>query len=117
MAENIGVAIGRKLKKRRLELEFTQNFVCERLFISQNSLSLIECGKAGISIDRLISLATLLKVDLNYFMQIEYIDEKKQRILELEILLEKYEKRNEILERYIIALEKEQEKIEQHNNT
>jgi transcriptional regulator with XRE-family HTH domain len=102
MANDISDKIGNKILKRRLELGYTQDFISKRLGIPQNSVSNIEKGKSGLSIGRLIHISEILKVDLNYFIQMDNIDQKNLRIQDLEKTIERLERRNEILELYII---------------
>ncbi len=73
--------------------------------MNQNSYSLIENGKAGLSLERLIGLATILKVDLNFFYEVDSPDTKSERIKYLETMVNRLETRNKKLEQYIIKVE------------
>jgi transcriptional regulator with XRE-family HTH domain len=104
MLDDLSINIGEKIRERRKELGYNQLFLSERLGIFQNNISSIEKGKMGLTIERLIQLAEILKVDLNYFISQKHVDEKGLRILELEDLVKRLEKRNEILENYILKI-------------
>ncbi len=99
---NISLDIGEKIKRRRQELGYTQSFLSSRLDSTQNAISNIEKGKAWLNVEKLIEISKILKVDLNYFVEIDSIDQKDERIQELENIITRLEKRNEILETYII---------------
>ncbi len=100
--KDLNANIGSKILSRRAELGYTQDFLSKRMSIPQNTISNIEKGKGGLSIERLIHISQILKVDLNYFIQIDSVDEKEKRIQDLENTILRLEKRNEILEAYII---------------
>jgi transcriptional regulator with XRE-family HTH domain len=94
--------IGRKIRTRRVELGYSQTFLSTRLALTQNAISNLENGKSGISVERLVQIAKLLKTDLNYFTEENQINEKDVKISDLETLVKRLEKRNEILELYIL---------------
>jgi transcriptional regulator with XRE-family HTH domain len=51
-----------KLKKLRLERNWPQQIIAEKLHISQNAYSLIECGKTKIDEQRIYQLAKIFGV-------------------------------------------------------
>jgi transcriptional regulator with XRE-family HTH domain len=107
MSGELSLIIGEKIRKRRIDLGYTQVFLSKRLSTTQNAVSNIEKGKAGLPIEKLIKISEILKVDLNYFVTLNNIDQKEIRIRVLEELTKHLEKRNEILENYIVKLMEE----------
>ncbi len=61
--------VGERIKKRRLELGWTQDRLSKEARISKGFLSDIESGKRNISADTLLALATALGVSMDYLMK------------------------------------------------
>ncbi len=61
--------VGERIKKRRLELAWTQDRLSKEARISKGFLSDIESGKRNISADTLLALATALGVSMDYLMK------------------------------------------------
>jgi transcriptional regulator with XRE-family HTH domain len=61
--------VGERIKKRRLELGWTQDRLSKEARISKGFLSDIENGKRNISADTLFALATALGVSMDYLMK------------------------------------------------
>lgn len=106
MNQELAEQIGKKIRERRVQLGYSQFFLSQRLHKTQHTVSNIENGKSELTIARIIEIAEILKVDLNYFIELERLDEKDSRIEKLEDLITRLEKRNEILEDYILQLVK-----------
>lgn len=60
-------AIGRKLKKIRLDKNFSQEYVSLEVGISRDHLSNLENGKFPINIKTLYKLACFYEVNFEYF--------------------------------------------------
>lgn len=62
------VAIGERIQKQRLALGFTQQYIYEKLDISQNHYSRIENGHVGMSFEILLQLCEILQVSTDYIL-------------------------------------------------
>jgi len=62
------IEMGERLRERRLQLNMTQQQVCDKLCIMQTHYSRIETGKIGISIDMLLKLCEILEVSTDYIL-------------------------------------------------
>jgi transcriptional regulator with XRE-family HTH domain len=58
-----------KIKQRREELNFTQEYMAGKLNISQNMYSMLESGRSQMKVDQLILVAQILDADPNDFLQ------------------------------------------------
>ena len=65
---NNRVDIGKRIKKLRLENNFSQTHIAEILFISQAAYSLIENSQNGIVSDHIIKLSRLYSVSTDYIL-------------------------------------------------
>lgn len=59
---------GARIKRQRRALGYTQQYVYEKLDISQNHYSRIENGHIGMSFDILVQLAELLQISTDYIL-------------------------------------------------
>lgn len=62
------IAIGQRIQNQRLALGYTQQFVCEKLDISQNHYSRIENGHVGMSFEILLQLSEILELSTDYIL-------------------------------------------------
>jgi len=60
--------VGDRIKKRRLELNWTQDQLAQKSGISKSFLSDLENGKRSVSADNLLDIARVLGVSLDYLM-------------------------------------------------
>jgi transcriptional regulator with XRE-family HTH domain len=60
-----------KIRQRREELNYTQEYVANKLGISQNMYSMLESGRSQMKVDQLILVAQVLEADPNEFLQQE----------------------------------------------
>ena len=60
--------IGSRIRKRRKALHLTQDYVAEYLDFSNNTVSSIENGKQGITLETLFKLCDLLDVTPNHLL-------------------------------------------------
>ena len=80
------LAIGQRIQNQRLALGFTQQFVYEKLDISQNHYSRIENGHVGMSFEILLQLSDILNLTTDYILtgnislaeNIEFINNYKE---------------------------------------
>lgn len=61
-------SVGDRIKKRRTELGWTQDQLCQKAGISKGFLSDLENAKRSVSADNLLDLARALSVSLDYLM-------------------------------------------------
>ena len=62
--------IGRRIQEARRAKRYTQEYVSARANIGVKFLSQIECGKAGLSVQTLLSLCEILEVSPNYILMV-----------------------------------------------
>ena len=60
--------VGERIKKRRLELDWTQDQLCQKAGLSKGFLSDLENEKRSVSADNLLDIARALGVSLDYLM-------------------------------------------------
>lgn len=65
MANEIDNLLGKVVKMARKRKSLTQKVLAEKINISRNYISDIECGRYIPSVEKLILLADILEIDLN----------------------------------------------------
>ena len=60
--------VGERIKKRRLELGWTQEQLCQKAGISKGFLSDLENDKRSVSAENLLDIARALSLSLDYLM-------------------------------------------------
>ena len=60
-------SINSKIKRLRLERNYTQDYLALKLNISQNAYSKLELGHSKLSLERLMQIAEVLEVDIAIF--------------------------------------------------
>ena len=60
--------IGRCLRAARESKGYSQDYVADRLGISQSSYACLESGRTGLSVDRFLRLAEILEVDATHVL-------------------------------------------------
>jgi len=60
--------VGERIKKRRLEIGWTQDQLCQKAGISKGFLSDLENDKRSVSADNLLEIARALSLSLDYLM-------------------------------------------------
>ena len=73
---------GERIAKARKEMKYTQKELAEMLNVSAKTISAIERGKNGISVETLIDLCKYLEVSTDYILfgyetEINYVIQKK----------------------------------------
>jgi transcriptional regulator with XRE-family HTH domain len=61
-------AVGDRIKKRRLELGWTQDVLAEKAGISKSFLSDLENGKRSVGADKLLDIGRVLSLSLDFLM-------------------------------------------------
>jgi len=105
LSESIFVSmdIGQRIKQKRLEKNYTQEYVATRLGISQNAYSRIETGLTQLKTERLDTLASILETPVDNFIS-KSLENVKQisventiydynHLLSTKNLIERYEQR------------------------
>lgn len=69
--------IGEKIKNKRKELNFTQEYLAKELNISRQAVSKWEKGLSEPSMDNLVKLSKIFGVDIDYFKKDNEIEEDK----------------------------------------
>jgi len=62
-------SVGERIKARRLELEWTQEELCQKANISTGFLSDLENNKRSVSAETLLGIARVLSLSLDYLMK------------------------------------------------
>ena len=111
------MSIGSRIRKKRAEKGFSQEFLAEKLKISQGTLSNIESSKSKPDIDLLKSISNILEIDVyeliedNKLKQVNkdnstgYLAENQSFIIS-EKLIEQYEERIKELKETIEELKR-----------
>lgn len=73
--EDYKIAMGKRMKNRRKELNLTQERMSELLDISTKHYSGVERGVAGLSIENLIMVSDILDLNLDYLIKGDGIPE------------------------------------------
>ena len=61
--------VRKKIRFARLEKDYTQDYVSDRLFITQKSYHRLETGKSHLKVETLLKLATIFEVKPSYFLE------------------------------------------------
>jgi transcriptional regulator with XRE-family HTH domain len=116
----VSIDIGQRIKQKRLEKNYTQEYVATRLGISQNAYSRIETGLTQLKTERLNTLASILETPVDNFIS-KSLENVKQisventiydynHLLSTKNLIERYEQRLQELiklnEKTLILIEK-----------
>ena len=77
----MSVFTGKMLKQARQNANLSQEDVAKRLKITDRTLRSIEAGQQSISVDDLLYLADLYKVDVREFLFESYVSQSEEQIL------------------------------------
>ena len=69
MEDNFNIHLGKKLRLRRLSLGLTQTKVAQAINVTFQQIQKYEKGTNGVSSNRLMQLASFLKVPIIYFFE------------------------------------------------
>ncbi len=76
-------AMGKRIKECRRQLGLTQETAAEELGISVKHFSEVERGIAGLSVDNLVRLSSLLGVSLDYIVKGEGDTERWKNVVSI----------------------------------
>jgi transcriptional regulator with XRE-family HTH domain len=62
--------VRKRIRSLRLEKEYTQDYVGDRLGMSQKSYHRLENGHSELKVKMLLKLSTILEVDVSYFLEV-----------------------------------------------
>jgi transcriptional regulator with XRE-family HTH domain len=60
-----GKLLAMAIRSRRLQLNYTQEYIAYKLNMSQNAYSKLELGYTAVTIERLVELCNALEVDVH----------------------------------------------------
>ena len=73
-------SVGDRIRKRRVELGWTQDQLAEKAGISKSFLSDLENGKRSVGADKLLDIARALGVSLDYLMTGRASEDKQSQV-------------------------------------
>jgi len=60
---------GKNVKIERIKQDLTQEMLAEKMGVSQNYIANIECGKANMSLAKVLELSQYLSVDMDILLK------------------------------------------------
>ena len=72
--------VGERIKTRRTELNWTQDFLCQKAGISKGFLSDLENDKRSVSADNLLDIARALGLSLDFLMTGEASQDQQKMV-------------------------------------
>lgn len=67
--QNLLKKFGKNVKIERIKQDLTQEQLAEKMNVSQNYVANIECGKANMSLGKILELSEFLNVDINLLLE------------------------------------------------
>lgn len=67
--QNLLKKFGKNVKIERIKQDLTQEQLAEKMNVSQNYVASIECGKANMSLGKILELSEFLNVDINLLLE------------------------------------------------
>ena len=97
---NFRVDMGNRMKERRKQLHYTQEYMAEKLNVSLKHYGGVERGNAGLSLENMVEVSEILGVGLDYLIKgteenndfmpermkeiyLSFPQEKRQHIMEM----------------------------------
>ena len=77
----MSVFIAKRLKETRINANFSQEEIAKKLKITDRTLRSIESGQQPLSVDDLLTLAQLYKVDVRELILESYVEQSEEQIL------------------------------------
>ncbi len=68
MDENLLKGMGKRIAARRKALGITQEEIAEKLDVSTQMISNLECGKKAIRLQNLVKLSEILNISIDYLL-------------------------------------------------
>lgn len=72
--------VGDRIKKRRSDLNWTQEFLAQKVGISKSFLSDLENGKRSVSAENLLEISKVLSLSLDFLMEGSFKAEVRQEV-------------------------------------
>ena len=66
---NFRVDMGNRMKEKRKQLHYTQEYMAEKLNVSMKHYGGVERGNAGLSLENMIEVSDILGVSLDYLIK------------------------------------------------
>ena len=63
--QNLLKRFGKNVKIERIKKDLTQEKLAEKMNVSQNYIANIECGKANMSLGKILELSQAIETDMN----------------------------------------------------
>jgi y4mF family transcriptional regulator len=108
--------VGERIRKRRIELGWTQDQLAHKAGISKSFLSDLENGKRSVSADNLLDIARVLNLSLDYLMKGEE-SETKPAELQIPASLAAFAEEEGLTFKQAIALLRMREQIVAHRSS
>lgn len=108
--------LGARIKARREELEWTQDVLGHKAGISKGFLSDLENGKRGISAEKLLDLARVLSVTLDYLMTGDEAEKPTPKDIEIPATLAAFADKEGLGFRKVLMLLKMRQQILAHRS-
>jgi transcriptional regulator with XRE-family HTH domain len=109
--------LGARIKARRDELKWTQDYLAGKAGISKGFLSDLENGKRGVSAENLLDIARVLNVTLDYLMTGEEAEQPTPKDIEIPASLAEFADREGLGFRKVMMLLKMRQQILAHRST
>lgn len=74
------IALGNRIRDRRLEIKLSQEVIAEKAGISTNTVSRIEGGHSAMSIEIFIKLIQILDIDANELLGVKLPDLENEEL-------------------------------------
>ena len=111
-----GMELGARIKTRREELQWTQDVLGQKAGISKGFLSDLENGKRGISAEKLLDLARVLGVTLDYLMTGDEAEQPTPKDIEIPSSLAEFASQEGLGFRKVLMLLKMRQQILAHRS-
>jgi transcriptional regulator with XRE-family HTH domain len=108
--------VGERIKKRRLELGWTQDQLVQKAGISNSFLSDLENGKRSVGADTLLDIARALSLSLDYLMTGDEAETKPDK-MQIPVSLATFADQEGLTFRQTVALLKMREQIVVHRSS
>ena len=111
------MALGSRIKERREELKWTQDVLAQKAGISKGFLSDLENAKRSIRAEKLLDLARVLGVSIDYLMTGEDPEQPYSKDIEIPASLAEFADQEGLGFRKVMMLLKMRQQIVAHRST
>ncbi len=112
--------LGFKIKRRRNEMQYSQEYMASQLEISQPAYANLENGETKLNTDRLAKIADILKIDMIDLLEgnttINNFNNNADHTYSVGIVENLYQDNKEYIEKIIKQLEIDKERLLKENN-